>query len=74
MYIDWLNTYRGNFRRATLMGDDGLSRQAVMSVAAVLNKSSLFRDLWTQEQGRDFLTMGSQDFVEAVEAALNQPK
>ena len=71
MYTDWLNTYRGNFRRATLMGDDGLSRQAVMSVATVLNRSSLFRDLWMQ--GHGFLTMGSQDFVEAVEAELNQP-
>jgi hypothetical protein len=33
LLIDWHNTYRANFRRARTVGDEGLERQAVMSVA-----------------------------------------
>ena len=69
LLIDWLNTYRGNYRRARLMGDAGLMYQSIRSVVAALMRSQLLREYW--KQSHYFLAMGSEDFVEAVEAELS---
>ena len=69
LLIDWLNTYRGNYRRARLMGDTGLMYQSVRSVVPALMRSQLLREFW--EQSHTYLAMGSEDFVEAVEAELS---
>lgn len=73
MVIDWKNTYRANFRRANTVGDSGLARQAVVSVAIPLSDSAVLRDAW--DRGRSFNELGAPDFIVAVEeelAARNQ--
>jgi len=69
LWIDWINTYRGNYRRASLMGDAGLMYQSVVSVVGQLTRSPLLRELW--QQGRTFQARASSDFVAAVEAELS---
>ena len=68
LVIDWLNTYRANFRRARTVGDDGLARQAIVSVAGPLIDSAILKDGW--ESGRPFNELGAPDFVAAVEEEI----
>ncbi len=68
LYIDWINTYRANYRRAETVGDEGLVRQAVMSVVASLINSEVLQDSW--ERGRPFNEMGAPDFTHAVDAEI----
>ena len=68
LYIDWINTHRVNFRRAKAVGEDGLARQAVLSVAPVILGSSVLRDLWTVSHPMTELAAG--DFVAAIEKEI----
>jgi hypothetical protein len=68
LVIDWHNTYRANFRRATTVGDEGLARQAVVSVAVPLTDSAVLKDAW--ESGRPFNELGAPDFVAAVDEEI----
>jgi hypothetical protein len=68
LVIDWHNTYRANFRRAKTVGDEGLERQAVVSVVNPLIDSAVLRDSW--ERGRPFNELGVPDFVKAVDDAI----
>ena len=73
LWIDFANTQRANFIRATTVGEIGLARQAVMSVAAEKNVSQLFQNEWNT--GRPWNALASPEFVELVEAeALNLKK
>ena len=70
LWIDFANTQRANFTRATTVGDVGLARQSVMSVAAEKNESEIFQLEW--QAGRPWHALTSPDFVELVEEeALN---
>ena len=68
LVIDWKNTYRANFRRAQTVGDVGLARQAVVSVAGPLVDSPVLKDAW--ERGRPFNELGAPDFVVAVDEEI----
>jgi hypothetical protein len=68
LWIDWINAYRSNYRRADAVGDEGLKRQAVRSVVTWLRDCSLFLNLW--EWTRPFNEDSSPDFVSAVDKAL----
>ncbi len=68
LYIDWINTYRANYRRAQTVGDEGLVRQALTSVVTVLISSAPLRDFW--ELGRPFNELGAPDFLNAVDAEI----
>ena len=68
LLIDWHNTYRANYRRAKTVGDEGLVRQAVISVAVPLSQSAVMRTHW--ERGRRFNELGVPDFLEAVDEEL----
>ena len=67
--IDWMNTYRANFRRARTVGDDGLARQALMSVVGPLVDSAALKEAW--DSGRPFNELGAPDFVAAVEEEIS---
>lgn len=57
--------------RANTVGEVGLARQAVLSVAAEKNESQLFRNEW--ETGRPWHELASADFVRLVEEeAINR--
>jgi hypothetical protein len=68
LVIDWHNTYRANFRRARTVGDEGLARQAVVSVAGPLADSAVLRESW--DRGRPFNELGAPDFVAIVEEEI----
>ncbi len=68
LVIDWHNTYRSNFRRAKTVGDEGLQRQAVVSVVDPLIASAVLRDSW--DRGRPFNELGAPDFVDAVDEEI----
>ncbi len=68
LYIDWINTYRANFGRAKAVGDEGLARQAVLSVAPLIFGSSVLRDLWTVSHPMTELAAG--DFVAAINTEI----
>jgi hypothetical protein len=65
LLIDWVNTYRSNFNRAKVVGNEGLARQAVMSVVLVINQSSVIRDFWFAS--RPMNEVSAKDFVDAIE-------
>ena len=68
LVIDFHNTYRANFRRAKTVGDEGLMRQAVVSMVSPLLESAVLRDLW--DWGRPFNELGAPDFVDAVDEEI----
>lgn len=73
LWIDLVNTQRANFVRANTVGEVGLARQAILSVAAEKNESNLFRDEWISS--RPWHELASPDFVRLVEeAAINLQK
>ena len=65
LMIDWINTYRSNFYRAKAVGDEGLARQAVMTVVPLINQSPVLREFWFE--GRPMNVVAAKDFVVAVE-------
>ncbi len=65
LIIDWINTYRSNFFRAKAVGDEGLARQAVMTVVPLINQSPVLREFWFE--GRPMNVVSAKDFVVAVE-------
>lgn len=68
LVVDWINTYRSNFYRARAVGDEGLARQAVMTVAPLIAKSSVLREFW--DWGRPINKVSAGAFVDAVEQEL----
>ena len=68
LWVDWINTYRSNFRRADAVGDEGLKRQAVRSVVTWMQDCPLFLEMW--EWSRPFNEDSSMDFVKAIDGAL----
>jgi len=68
LVIDWVNTYRSNFYRAKAVGNEGLARQAVMTVAPLIAKSPVIRELWVW--GRPMNEVSAPDFVEEIEKEM----
>lgn len=68
LHIDWVNTYRTTFNRAKAVGDEGLARQAVMSVAPTISGSSALRELWGY--GHSMNELAAADFVVAIDEEL----
>ena len=68
LWIDWINTYRSNYSRASAVGQDGLKRQAVMSVALNMREVPVFLELW--EWARPWNQASSLEFVESIDREL----
>jgi hypothetical protein len=68
LWIDWINTYRSNFSRATAVGQEGLKHQAVLSVVLTMREAPIFLALW--EWARPFNEASSEDFVESIDREL----
>ncbi len=68
LVIDWHKTDRSNFRRAMTVGDAGLARQPVASVATQLVAYAVLRESW--ESGRPFNELGALDFLAAVDEEI----
>ena len=68
LLIDWVNTYRSNFGRANAVGDEGLARQAVMSVVPFINQSRVIRDFWFENRALN--EVSAKEFVLAIEAEI----
>ena len=65
LWIDFVNTQRANFVRANIVGEVGLARQAVLSVAAEKSESKTFQYEW--DVSRPWHALASSDFVKSVE-------
>ncbi len=72
LLIDWVNTYRSNFNRAKVVGNEGLARQAVMSVVPNINQSRVIRDFWFRS--RHMNEVSAKEFLEAVEHEIQPNK
>ena len=68
LWIDWVNTHRANYRRAMTVGDEGLQRQAVVTMVTPLIESSVLRNLW--DHGRPMNELGAPDFLNAVDQEM----
>ncbi len=68
LLIDWVNTYRSNFNRAKVVGNEGLASQEVMSVVPIINQSQVIRDFWFA--ARPMNEESAKEFVEAVEQKI----
>ena len=68
LWIDWINTYRSNFSRATAVGEEGLKHQAVLSVVLTMRAAPILLELW--EWARPFNEASSEDFVESIDREL----
>lgn len=71
LFIDWVNTYRSNFGHAKVIGDEGLARQAVLTVASDLGRSPVLRGHW--ERARLMNELAALDFVNEVEREIQAP-
>ncbi len=69
LWIDFVNIQRSNFVRANVVGEDGLARVSVLSVATHINQSSIVQELW--EMTRPWNALGTPDFVMSVEDELS---
>ncbi len=69
LWIDFVNIQRSNFVRANVVGEDGLARVSVLSVATQINQSSIVQELWGV--ARPWLELTSPDFVMSVEDELS---
>lgn len=65
LVVDWINTYRSNFYRARAIGDEGLARQAIITIAPLIAGSSVLKELWLW--GRPVNEVSAQEFVQEVE-------
>ena len=68
LWIDFVNTQRSNYVRAMVVGELGLAKQAVRSVAVETMQSPLFKELW--ETTRPWHKLSSPEFVGAVDSEL----
>ena len=67
LWIDLVNTQRSNFMRARTVGEAGLARQAVLSIAVEMRQSRRLRHQW--EAMRPWSELVSPEFASLVEAA-----
>ncbi len=72
LWIDFVNTQRANFLRAITVGETGLARQAVLSIAAEKNQSKTFQNEWDSTRAWNELTSG--EFVRLVEETAQDLK
>lgn len=72
LWIDFVNTQRANFVRANTVGEAGLARQAVLSVAAEVSASAVTMEEW--EDSRSWNELASPEFVQRVEEAMAELK
>jgi len=70
LWIEFINTQRSNFVRAQTVGEAGLARQAVLSVAAQVRESKTFRYIW--DAGLPWYRLSGAEFITAVEASIEQ--
>ena len=66
LWVNFVNIQRSNFVRANVVGEPGLAKQAVLSVAVELTNSEKFFEGW--QVTRNWHQLASPGFVEAVEA------
>ena len=69
LLIDWVNTYRSNFYRAKAVGDEGLARQAIVTVVPVIKESAVIGEFWSS-RARPMNEIAAKDFVVAVDREL----
>lgn len=68
LWIDFANIQRSNYVRAHVVGEIGVARQAIISVAAQCVQSDTFKKLW--ERMRPWHEMGSPEFVNGVDSEI----
>ena len=67
LWIDLVNTQRSNFMRARTVGEAGLARQAVLSIAVEIGQSRRLRHQW--ETMKPWSELASSEFVSLVDEA-----
>ncbi|MDP6097497.1 MAG: hypothetical protein QGG67_16150 [Gammaproteobacteria bacterium] len=70
LWIDLVNTQRSNFVRAKVVGDEGLARQAVISIAAEIYQSEILLFQW--EIMRPWCELATADFVGRVDEEIGK--
>ena len=70
LWIEFMNTQRSNFVRSMTVGEEGLTRQSVLSLASHVHLSRTFALLW--EEGRVWTQLASEDFVDRVDQELEK--
>ncbi len=70
LWIDFVNTQRSNYVRAVTVGDTGLTRQSVLSVALEAHESRTFRDMWQNIRG--WTELACPEYVSAVDTELTR--
>ena len=68
LFIEFGNTQRSNFVRAKTVGEEGLMRQAALSVAMEAAQTRTLDDMW--QTLRPWTALTSAEFVAAVDAEL----
>ena len=69
LWVDFVNTQRANYGRAKTVGDQGLARQAVVSVVAEVTASVIFKTLW--ERTHFMVGLASPEFVKEVDRGIS---
>ncbi|HEY5645769.1 MAG TPA: hypothetical protein VIS76_07505 [Pseudomonadales bacterium] len=69
-FIELGNTQRSNFVRGKTVGEEGLRRQAVLSVAVEATQSHTLGELW--QTLRPWMALASTEFVAAVDVEISR--
>ena len=69
LWIDFVSIQRTSFVRANVVGEEGLARVSVLSVATHIKQSSIVQELW--EMTRPWNALTTPDFVKSVEDELS---
>ncbi len=68
LWIDFVNTQRSNYGRSNVVGEVGVARQSLLSVAVQCAQSATFKEHW--KLMRPWMELASMDFVDGVESEL----
>ena len=70
LWVDFVNTQRANYGRAKTVGDEGLARQAAVSVVMEVTASEMLKTLW--EQTHSMVGLASPEFVKEVDRGISE--
>ena len=70
LWVDFVNTQRANYGKAKTVGDEGLARQAVVSVVMEVTASEILKTLW--EQTHLMVGLASPEFVKEVDRVISE--
>lgn len=64
LWVNFVNTQRSNFERATAVGEEGMAVMTTKSVAVEISGSKTLLELW--DRAAPWHTLASPDFVERI--------